>query len=632
MVKMDQMNQDGFRKIFALTCGVLLVFNFFIYPVLADEPFSIVSVLSDQSEVSGSETFTVSIFCDPVQSIKAFELSVSFDETLLQANSVSEGTIFDGFETFYNSGTINNTTGTITNVYSLILGAGNVSESGSLVTISFTALGVSGTAHITLTDAGLTNETMYLPVSVINGSVQIDATAPLIADNSMAVGTTGDEYTFNVSVTDNLDESMDILTKVDWSHGGNSGNLSMDHVGGSYFEKTVSLDDSISEMTYTIYAQDSSGNSLTTDPSSVTVTDNDDPSIESDTSIAVGTTADAYTWFVNVSDNVDAEEDLTVKIDWSHGSLSENASMVYDSSFWTYSHLLDDSISEMTYSIYVEDQSGNSIMVSGYQSPVSVTDNDDPVINTVQATPASQVKDEMVNLSATITDNIEISDVFVNVSYPDASTQNHSIVSNQSLDTFYSLESYSTLGSYSFFFYAIDTSGNAVVSSLETFTIVDVSSPSIGEVFVVSSTPSDTLAPFGWVNFSVSISDDDLDSVQLNYTDRHDVATNVSMIHLAGDLFYYNTTLSTYGNYSYYIWSDDSSGNSNKTTIQSYSMPPNWDINKDGVCDMLDLVAISEKYGETGPPGWIREDVNNDGEIRVMDIVLLSNHYEEGWW
>jgi len=632
MVKMDQMNQDGFRKIFALTCGVLLVFNFFIYPVLADEPFSIVSVLSDQSEVSGSETFTVSIFCDPVQSIKAFELSVSFDETLLQANSVSEGTIFDGFETFYNSGTINNTTGTITNVYSLILGAGNVSESGSLVTISFTALGVSGTAHITLTDAGLTNETMYLPVSVINGSVQIDATAPLIADNSMAVGTTGDEYTFNVSVTDNLDESMDILTKVDWSHGGNSGNLSMDHVGGSYFEKTVSLDDSISEMTYTIYAQDSSGNSLTTDPSSVTVTDNDDPSIESDTSIAVGTTADAYTWFVNVSDNVDAEEDLTVKIDWSHGSLSENASMVYDSSFWTYSHLLDDSISEMTYSIYVEDQSGNSIMVSGYQSPVSVTDNDDPVINTVQATPASQVKDEMVNLSATITDNIEISDVFVNVSYPDASTQNHSIVSNQSLDTFYSLESYSTLGSYSFFFYAIDTSGNAVVSSLETFTIVDVSSPSIGEVFVVSSTPSDTLAPFGWVNFSVSISDDDLDSVQLNYTDRHDVATNVSMIHLAGDLFYYNTTLSTYGNYSYYIWSDDSSGNSNKTTIQSYSMPPNWDINKDGVCNMLDLVAISEKYAETGPPGWIREDVNNDGEIRVMDIVLLSNHYEEGWW
>lgn len=626
------MHQDGWKKILALTLAVLLVYNFFIYPVLADDPSSIVRVLPDQSVVSKSETFTISISCEPVQSMKAFELSLSFDETLLKANSVSEGTIFDGFETFYNSGTINNTMGTINNVYSLILGQGNVSESGSLLLISFTALGVSGTAQITLTDAGLTNETMYLPVSVINGSVQIDATAPLITDNSMAVGTTGDEYTFNVSVTDNIDDAIDILTKVDWSHGGNGGNLSMDHVGGSYFEKTVSLDHSISNMTYTIYAQDSYGNYLTTDPSSVTVTDNDDPSIESDTSLAVGTTGDAYTWFVNVSDNVDAEEDLMVKIDWSHGSLSENASMVYDSSFWTYSHELDHSLSDMTYSIYVKDQSGNSIVVSGYQSPVSVTDNDDPIINTVQATPASQVKDGMVNLSATVTDNIAITDVFVNISYPDGSTQNLSIVSNQSLDTFYSLEFYSSLGSYSFFFYAIDTSGNTVLSSLETFTIIDVSSPSIGEVFVVSSTPLDTLAPFGWVNFSVSISDDDLDSVQLNYTDRHDVATNVSMIHLAGDLFYYNTTLSTYGNYSYYIWSDDSSGNSNKTTIQSYSMPPNWDINKDGVCDMLDLVAISEKYAESGPPGWIREDVNNDGEIRVMDIVLLSNHYEVGWW
>ena len=60
-------------------------------------------------------------------------------------------------------------------------------------------------------------------------------------------------------------------------------------------------------------------------------------------------------------------------------------------------------------------------------------------------------------------------------------------------------------------------------------------------------------------------------------------------------------------------------------------MPPNWDIDMDGECSVIDQVLISNHYGETGPNGWIREDVDNNGKIEVLDLVTLTNHYGEFW-
>ena len=51
-----------------------------------------------------------------------------------------------------------------------------------------------------------------------------------------------------------------------------------------------------------------------------------------------------------------------------------------------------------------------------------------------------------------------------------------------------------------------------------------------------------------------------------------------------------------------------------------------WDVNKDGVVNVLDMILISQHYGETGTLGWIREDVNNDGIINVLDTILVGQH------
>jgi hypothetical protein len=59
---------------------------------------------------------------------------------------------------------------------------------------------------------------------------------------------------------------------------------------------------------------------------------------------------------------------------------------------------------------------------------------------------------------------------------------------------------------------------------------------------------------------------------------------------------------------------------------------PDYDVNMDGSCNILDLIQISNKMGQTGAPGWIREDVDKNGNIRILDMTLVSNHYGESGW
>jgi hypothetical protein len=71
--------------------------------------------------------------------------------------------------------------------------------------------------------------------------------------------------------------------------------------------------------------------------------------------------------------------------------------------------------------------------------------------------------------------------------------------------------------------------------------------------------------------------------------------------------------------------------NENTSDSNIYSLPPNWDVDEDGQCKVIDLILVSNNYYDTGNPGWIREDVDNNGEINVLDLVLITNNYGETW-
>jgi len=50
------------------------------------------------------------------------------------------------------------------------------------------------------------------------------------------------------------------------------------------------------------------------------------------------------------------------------------------------------------------------------------------------------------------------------------------------------------------------------------------------------------------------------------------------------------------------------------------------DINRDWNINVLDMIAVAGKSGQSGPPGWIAEDVNCDGSVNVLDLIAVSNH------
>ncbi|MBE3122067.1 MAG: hypothetical protein IMZ58_07680 [Thermoplasmata archaeon] len=138
------------------------------YYNLHETPPSIVQVESRLATVG--QSFTLSILCHPTEPIKGWELKVKFNKSLLSANFVYEGDFFDGYSTFAIPGIIDNTNGSIIDIYNLILGQGNVSSSGILVNINFTAVS-EGYAPIEIYDVGLCNETRYLLNTVNNGFV-----------------------------------------------------------------------------------------------------------------------------------------------------------------------------------------------------------------------------------------------------------------------------------------------------------------------------------------------------------------------------------------------------------------------------------------------------------------------------
>jgi hypothetical protein len=68
----------------------------------------------------------------------------------------------------------------------------------------------------------------------------------------------------------------------------------------------------------------------------------------------------------------------------------------------------------------------------------------------------------------------------------------------------------------------------------------------------------------------------------------------------------------------------------NRISINSHD-PPYWDTNNDKTCDVGDMVVLGAKWGQSGAPGWIKEDVNRDGLINILDAVKLGMYWGKAY-
>ena len=263
-------------------CLIAFIMSFFMISGCCDPEETIVSVSPANLIVSPNESFTLFIFCQPHQAIKSYELSISFDETLLQVNEVVEGDLFDGLTTFFNAGTIDNENGRIKQVYGLIIGPGNVTESGSLVEISFTSQNSIGSAQVSLYNVGITNETSYISVSLADGSVSIIDNIPIIENEilmfSDPLDTQASVGWSNISC-DVIDNDVSEV-KLVLTHPDNSiTNTSLNTLDDEHFFLNMS-GLTYGSYSYFIYVSDSFGNTICSDVCSFAIPPNWDVTMD----------------------------------------------------------------------------------------------------------------------------------------------------------------------------------------------------------------------------------------------------------------------------------------------------------------------------------------------------------------
>jgi uncharacterized repeat protein (TIGR02543 family) len=590
--------------------------------VTADNP-TLVYVSPASKTVSAGQTFTITIQCTPGQPIKSYELQVSFDPTLLLANSVTEGTIFNGYTTFFNEGTINNTAGTIVNIYGLILGPGLVSNPGSLVSLSFTAELASGTSTIGLSEVGVTNETEYVPITVTNGTVTLrEFTLSITIDGSGSVTKNPNQATYSYGTVVQLTATPN----TGWSFSSWSGNLT-----GSTNPTSITMNGNKSvtahftQNQYTLTVTIDGSGSVTKNPDQATYTYGQVVTLTAVPS--TGWVFSSWTGDLTGSQNpttitmngnkavtahfTQNQYTLTVTIDGS-GSVTKNPNQAT----YTYGQVVTLTAVPSTgwaFSSWTGD-------LTGSQNPTTITMNGDKAV-TAHFTQNQYTLTVTIDGSGSVTKN------------PDqaAYTYGQVVTLTAVPNTGWAFSSWTGDLTGSQNPTTITMNGNKAVTAQ----FVDSMPPQISNIARTTSNPLDTDPTYGWVNVSCTVTDNvAVSQVTLRIHNPSGSWNNVSMTTKTTGKYYYRSTtaFSTIGNYSYSIKAKDTSNNVNISSNIGFSMPPNWDINNDGECAIFDLVLISNHYNENGASGWIREDADNNGEIQVLDLVYLSNHYGESWW
>jgi hypothetical protein len=204
---MEHKNKNMNRWL-TLAVGLLLMAALFLPGTVFADPATAVTVQPPTQNVGTGATFTVGIHVAPDTAIAGVQFYLSFDPSLLTANSVVEGNLLSqgGASTYFSAGIINNTAGTITMVAGAIITPGQtVSSPGTFATISFTAKTSAGTSPLDLS-------------SVIVGNIQGQAVAIAVTDGQVVVSGAPQQYTITFA-TDPVSTGSITFDSVSYSNG-----------------------------------------------------------------------------------------------------------------------------------------------------------------------------------------------------------------------------------------------------------------------------------------------------------------------------------------------------------------------------------------------------------------------------
>ncbi|RLF29717.1 MAG: hypothetical protein DRN05_01050 [Thermoplasmata archaeon] len=264
----------------------------------------------------------------------------------------------------------------------------------------------------------------------------------------------------------------------------------------------------------------------------------------------------------------------------------------------------NDGLGDTPYTIY-----------AGNQDQHPLLDIISPEINNIIVTPSKQKTGGHINISATITDNVEIKTVHLLITYPNDQTINLSITQNKTGNTYYCNKTYTSVGTYSIYIAASDTGNNWKNSSYENFEITEGTPPTIVD------NSDKTGSPSGKYTFNVTVTDDMDNAKNLTvkvYWTHGKLSGNHLLINTNKNFFEWTITLdSTTDNLRYYLYANDSWGNTAITEQKNITIidkePPHITINK------------HQLYTNISPNTYIIS-------VTITDNTEVTNVYIEYWY
>ncbi len=138
------------------------------------------TVVPTPNPVVVGSPLSVNVLVNGIADLYAYQFSLAYNPALLQLNSVSEGAFLaTGGTTFFDGGTVNNTTGTVSFVFDTLIGAvPGVTGGGTLASLQFTTV-AAGVSALTFSDLLFLDASLAdITVTAQNGSVQLTAVVP----------------------------------------------------------------------------------------------------------------------------------------------------------------------------------------------------------------------------------------------------------------------------------------------------------------------------------------------------------------------------------------------------------------------------------------------------------------------
>jgi len=136
---------------------------------------TVVSISPETQSVGENQDFTLNIYIEPDAPISGAQFDLIFDNSLVNVREIREGDLFkQKGTTMFSQGSIDNSQGTATGAYGLILGKNTVTTSGTLATVYLSSTDSSGVCKLQLSNVVVSNpDGCSMPVTAISGTVNV---------------------------------------------------------------------------------------------------------------------------------------------------------------------------------------------------------------------------------------------------------------------------------------------------------------------------------------------------------------------------------------------------------------------------------------------------------------------------